>query len=375
MRNVPAGKILLPRWPVRQVRHPGRSFLRKHWFFPAVLAGLWLTPARPAAGPFPGTVPGTEIGSFLSANFEPSGGAWHPRLNQLFVCGDNSTIARLSPDGGSASNWNLAGNWEGIAIADPASDVVFLVDENTAHIREFDFVTGTAGRDFDLTAATPAPGIPALTAADLAALVDNGDNRGLEALTFVPATGDPEGGIFWAGSQENGSIYQFRLSLSTGNGVTYLGQFKNWPADQTDLAGLEYDWAYGMVLAVWDGPGVLRSLTPAGGIVHEWLLPAGSNDEEGLGYDGNTLFIAEDPAPASEVWRYDNFQADPPLTGDVNGSGQADAVDLVVAASVLADSVVEGEAPCQYPHRADYNRNGALDPADLGTLAQRLSGR
>jgi hypothetical protein len=90
-----------------------------------------------------------------------------------------------------------------------------------------------------------------------------------------------------------------------GGDATYLGTIRTWPAGDTDLSGLEYDWAKGVVLAVWDQSNVVRVLTPSGWILNEYHVPAGSNDEEGLGFDGLSLYIAEDPAPASEVWRYD----------------------------------------------------------------------
>lgn len=313
---------------------------RKLAYSVIIIAVLLGNSPMAAYGPFPGTVPGTEIGGGLSANFEPSGGAWHSRLNQLFVCGDDGRIARLNRDGAATANWSLAGNWEGIAVADPATDFVFVVNENTAHVREFNFVSGTGARDFNLTAATPGPGIPALTPADIEALVDSGDGRGAEALTFVPDPGDPEGGLFFVGSQENGYIYRFRLSLASGTDVVYMGKFKTWPDGDTDLSGLEYDSLHGVLLAVWDGSNVLRALTPAGLILQEWSLPAGSNDEEGLGYDGLSLFIAEDPAPASEVWRYDDFHpmGAPALFIDDIKAGEGDfgGTDATFAVSLSA---------------------------------------
>lgn len=85
------------------------------------------------------------------------------------------------------------------------------------------------------------------------------------------------------------------------------------------MSGLEYDWATGALLAVWDAQNIIRALWPDGTILHEWPVPSGSNDEEGLGFDGANLYIAEDPAPASEVWRYDQFLFTVPvvLTGFV----------------------------------------------------------
>ena len=325
--------------------------------------------AAMALEPFPGTVPGSEIGGGLSANFEPSGGAWHGRVDQLFLCGDDNTIARMSRDGSATTVWSLAGNWEGIAVADADSDLVYVVNENTAHIREFDFVVGAGARDFDLTTAPPGPDVLPLTAADVDALVDGGDGTGAESLTFVPDAGDPEGGRFLVGSQENGSIYFFRLSLSAGTSATYLGKVKTWPSGNNDLSGLEYDWVHGVLLAVWDAANVLRALTPAGAILHEWSLPAGSNDEEGLAYDGQSLFIAEDPAPASEVWRYDDFAPMSLLTIADASVGEGDT------GSVEASFTVTLAPACLHQvtvHWATAD-GSATQPADYGAGAGDLS--
>lgn len=254
--------------------------------------------------PFPGTGSGTEIGGGLASGFEPSGAAWNPVTGKLFLCGDNGAIARMNPDGTATTTWSLTGNWEGITLANQATAIVFVVDEDTAVVREFDAATGTAGRSFSLTTATAAAGVTPLAAGDLDALLDGGDGTGAEALAFVPVAGAPEGGEFHVGSQENGTIYRFRLSLSSGTTVTYLGKFKTWTASHNDLSGLEYDPSSGLLVAVWDSQNVIRALTPAGQIVAEWEVPAGSNDEEGIVLAGPWVFIAEDPAPASEVWRY-----------------------------------------------------------------------
>jgi hypothetical protein len=258
-----------------------------------------------ALEPFPANQPGVEIGSFLSSNFEPSGSAWHTRLNQLFVCGDNGRIARMNADGSATVNTNLAGNWEGLAIADPASNFIYIVNETNARITEYNFQSASATRVFQLSTAQAAIGVTPLDAQDIEALIDSGDNRGVESLTFVPNAADPEGGEFYAGSQENGFIYRFRLSLSAGTSVTYLGKFKTWPAGDNDLSGLDYDPARGVLIAVWDASNVIRVMSASGVIFHTFALPAGSNDEEGIALSPSALFIARDPAPASEVWRYD----------------------------------------------------------------------
>jgi DNA-binding beta-propeller fold protein YncE len=293
---------LCSRFPPRLVR----------MFSAMVLLGM--APWVQGADPFPGTVPGTEIGGGLPSGFEPSGAAWDPVRGQLYVCSDGGRVARMNSDGSSLLVRTVAGDLEGVAIVTPGSDFVFVVNEATAQIIEVNFSTGAVTRTFSLLTATPGQSVPALSAGDLDALQDGGDGDGAEALAFVPDNSDPEGGLFFVGSQENGTIYKFRLSLSSGTTVTYEGKFKTWPSNNNDLSGLEYDWTGGArLLAVWDNQDVIRVITPIGGILREWDMPSGSNDEEGLGFDGSNLFIAEDPSPASQVWRYSDFGAAVPV--------------------------------------------------------------
>lgn len=238
-----------------------------------------------AADPFPGPLPGTEIGAGLPAGYEPSGDVWHPRLEQLFVVGDGGTVSRMSPDGTGVVNWTVGGDLEGITYADPSTDTLYLGIEHPDGIRQFDFTTGVAGRTFDLT--------PWLTGPD---------NSGLEALTFVPDAADPEGGLFWAGLQNDGRIYVFRLSIkssTTATTVTHVTTLTPAPG-ATDIAGLEYNPTNGLVYVVFDGPNLLIAMRTDGTVVGQWDLPG--NDQEGVAIRGCTMFIAEDVG--KEVWSY-----------------------------------------------------------------------
>ncbi len=280
---------------------------RTHLFL--LLSSALLASQTPTArgDGFPNAAP-TDIGAKLPKKFEASGGAWHPRLDRLFTVSDNGKIAELNSTGSELRSWSIKGNWEGVAVADPKSDFIYLVDEKLGVIREFDFAKGAlTSRAFNLTTATPSPGVPALTTEDLDALVDgeDQDNRGVEALAFVPDAADPEGGYFVAGSQENGTIYKFRLSLHAESQVVYLGKFKSWT--YTDLSGLEWDWTRKVLLAVWDKDHRIRTMNADGTMISEWKTPAGTKDVEGLAVNGNSLFIMQDGDDlAKSVRRYDN---------------------------------------------------------------------
>jgi hypothetical protein len=163
----------------------------------------------PAQSPFPGTLPGADISSGLPGGFEPSGAAWHLRLQQLFVIDDSGTLASLAPNGALLNSWTIGGDLEGVCIADPDSPMVYIARENPDAILEFDIEAGVVKRTFDLTATLTGP-----------------DDRGMEALTFVRNASQPEGGRFYAGLQNDGRVYVFRLPIitsQTSTSATFLG--------------------------------------------------------------------------------------------------------------------------------------------------------
>lgn len=307
-------------WRVNFIETTRVGAARRRWSLivgVAVLLAVCVSGQQAFAVAFPGDVPGTNIGASLPSGFEPSGAAYHPVLDRVFVCGDGGRIARMTTSGSSVTTWNVAGDLEGIAIADTTSTLVYVANEDDGSLKEFNTATSSVTRTFALTTAPAAPSVAALNAADIDALTDDNssDGTGIEALTFVPDAAAPDGGVFWVGSQENGTIYKFRLSLASGGSTAvYLGKFKTWTAPHNDLAGLEYDWASGNVLAVWDNQDTIRALRPDGTVFRTWDVPSDSNDEEGLAFDGSRLFIARDPASDHEVFRYENFGGALPVT-------------------------------------------------------------
>lgn len=60
--------------------------------------------------------------------------------------------------------------------------------------------------------------------------------------------------------------------------------------------------------------------------------------------------------------------------GDVNADGLVNALDLVMAWQILLDRIDTDLYPCLQPDLADFNHSGAIDAADLVTLANLLAG-
>jgi len=189
----------------------------------------------------------------------------------------------------------VTGDLEGICVADPASDFLYVGTEQPNQIKEFRISTGFVTRTFDLN--------PWMSGAS---------GQGLEALTFVPDPGNAEGGTFYAGLQNDGSIYRFSLPIltsATSTTVSLLGSF-NPVSGRSDLSGLDYDRASGALYAIYDGPNLMRAMTTAGSFLKEWTLP-GSN-QEGIAVRGSSLFIAED---SGDIMLYAPFQPVPEPSG------------------------------------------------------------
>lgn len=267
-----------------------------------VIAGS--TASAFAADPFPAD-PGAPL-STLSNSFEPSGLAWHEGLDRLFVVSDEGTIAQLSPAGAVEASWTVAGaDLEGITVADPMSDFVYLGVEDPDAIIELDLVSGQVTRTFDVTAF----------------MQSQDETKGLEALTFVP-DGGPEGGLFYAGLQEDGLVYVFELpirSSAVSTTVTFVGTLAPGPG-LSDLSGLHYHAANDTLYAVFDNPAEIHAVVPQDGqLIASWELAGW--DQEGVVVHGCDLYVAEDPI--AEVWRYPRF----PAGGDSDGDGVDDCRD------------------------------------------------
>ncbi|MEZ5976850.1 MAG: hypothetical protein R3F34_01340 [Planctomycetota bacterium] len=254
--------------------------------------------------------PPVEIGTGLPTTSEASGIAWHEGREQWIVVGDEGLLAALSPGGAVLTQWSVPGDLEAVCVADPNRDRVYLAREQPDAVLEFDLVTGTVLRVFDVSAWFPGP-----------------SNDGVEALTFVPDANDPEGGLFWAGSSLDGTVHRFRLpilSSATSNQVLHVDSFV--PSSSKELRGLDADPVAGVVYALYSDPPAVRVLGPSGNTLANWPVPAapGGARAEGVGVRGCELALAEDAGRSgiSRVERYSGVDAFSPcrtLEADVAG--------------------------------------------------------
>lgn len=285
-----------------------------------------VSPAAWPGSPFPGTLPGVDIAGQLPSGYEPSGAAWHPRLEKLFVVSDGGLVSMMDFDGTSVTTWVVPADLEAISVADPSGPFVYLGVEHPDAIYEFDFVQGAVTREFDLTGTLTGP-----------------NGNGLESLAFV---GDPmhtEGGVFYAGLQDDGQVYVFDLPIATSSTSTSVVHVSTFApvSGRDDLSGLAWVASQSTLYAAYDSHDLLRAMQADGTFIDEWMLPGTA--QEGITFFGCTLFVAHDST--AEVLRYEF-----PDPTDQDADGHVDCLDNCPQAI--------------NPSQADGDADGAGDVCD-----------
>jgi hypothetical protein len=284
------------------------------------------------AEPFPPeSLPGVAIGGNLPAGYETSGIVWHSRLQKFFLISDGGVVSSMNADGSGVTNWYPGGDLEGITIARPQSNFVYVGIEHPDSIREFNITTGLMTRTFTLTS-----------------WMTGADNSGLEALTFVPDANDPEGGLFYAGLQATGQIFVFRLPILSSTTSTTVTYIRTIPARNgvTDISDMHYEASQGVLYAIYDSANLLRAMEPDGTLIRELVLPG--NDQEGITLKGIELYIGEDYGGGGNVFRYSPFKVFP--QPDLNADAKVNLWDFALLA-------------------AHWNGDGVFDISDLAIIA------
>jgi hypothetical protein len=192
----------------------------------------------------------------------------------------------MDADGNNVMHSPLPGDLEGITVANPNSNFIYVGREDNS-ILEYDITTNLPTRIFNLRK-----------------WMKGSSASGLESLTFVADENDPEGGLFFAGKQRDSVIYIFRLpiiSSGTSSSVKFQSSFQA-ASRRTDLSGLHYDATNNVLYAIWDSSNLLRAMRPDGTLLEEWVLPG--KHQEGIAFQGSNLVIAQDNGP---VIRYKSF--------------------------------------------------------------------
>ncbi len=249
----------------------------------------------------------------------------------------------MTDAGTELTHWVVNQDLEAVTVAFPQSDFIYLGVEHPDSIYEFNVVEGRVTRIFDLTP-----------------WMDGPKNDGLEALTFVPDPVDPEGGLFYAGMQDTGRIFVFRLPISSSTDSTVITPVRSMLPlnDEKKISGMHYAPAQGVIYAIYDNADLLRVITPDGTLISQWDLPG--DDQEGVALKGRELYLCEDyGGDGSGVFCYAPFRVLP--QPDLNADGKVDLQDF----SVLAADWNHDEEQIV----ADVNGDNRLDLADIAILA------
>lgn len=307
--------------------------------------GILLVLCAPApAQSFPGQTPGTDLTFALPAAFEGSGAVWHPVLQKLFLVSDDGRMTVTEASGALSVTRFVPGDLEGITIADPNSNFVYIGVEDPDSVLEVRIDNGAIVRSFDLTPWMVDPA-----------------NKGLEGLAFVPDPLDPEGGLFFAGEQNDGRIYKFRLpikSSATSTAVTYLGNVQP-VAGRTDIRELSWDGEHGILWCEWFTPLKIGKLTSTGTFVSEWNMIGAK--PEGIAVKGCDLFVTEDNG-APSLWKYTAF----PSAADCPRLA-TDTAHVSLALGANATFALHSDAPL--PANALYLLLGSASGTVPGLLA------
>lgn len=214
-------------------------------------------------------------GSVIATYSDASGLAWHESRQSLFVVQNTGTLRELDASGNLKDSWAVAGDLEGITLAEN-DRYVYIGIENPDSIVEFDLQTeALSGKSWNLTAWMTGP-----------------DNSGLEGLSF-------RNGYFLAGLQADGKIYVFNVNLSVSGDVSFMEPaITPYASYSSDVAGLDYNSDTGLSYVIYDAYDALIELNAADGIVEHYTLPGTA--QEGIAIKANCMLRVADAYVAND---------------------------------------------------------------------------
>lgn len=267
---------------------------------------LVMTGSASMASPWPSGSTGTDIGGDLPSGFEPSGIVWDDFTGALWVVDDEGQLARMLDDGTSTDYWTLSTglDLESVAVTG-TTPKLYLGEEDPPTIREYNSSSTAAPTS---TGRFWALGVPVTS------------GSGMEGLTWVPNGYHPyansaSGGVFFASSQSNGTIYVYDVNLSiSGSTPSLLGSFKP-DAAQTDVSDLYFSKATRTLFVLYGTANKMVEIdttTTSFSIMSSYTLSTSTGTQEGVtllpqcpGALTN-IYIAYDNA-AHTVDLFDNF--------------------------------------------------------------------
>ena len=292
---------------------------------------------------------GTNIATYSDA----SGLVWHEARGSLFVVQNTGTLRELDANGTQKGSWAVAGDLEGIALAEN-DRYLYIGIEHPDSIVEFDLQTEVlTGKSWDLTTWMTGP-----------------DNSVLEGLAY-------RGGYFLAGLQADGKIYVFNVNLASGGDVSYVETIIPYASYTSDISGLEYNSDTGMTYVEYDSYDALLEMNSGNEVSKHYSLPGTA--QEGFALDPNCLahtavaYIANDDTGV--ITKYTGYPVTC-LDADEDGveyTSDCNDYDATISASQTYHRDIDGDglgdtntttSVCSLTAPEGYVSNSS-DPADI----------
>ena len=294
-------------------------------------------------------------GSTIATYSDASGLAWHESRQSLFVVQNTGTLRELGEDGTLKDSWAVAGDLEGITLAENDRYLYIGIEKPNDSIVEFDLQTeALSGKSLDLT--------PWMASAD--------PNQGLEGLAY-------RDGYFLAGLQEDGKIYVFDVNLDVSGDVSFVSTITPYASYSSDISGLEYNSDTGMTYVEYDSHNALLEMNSSNEISKYYSLPGTAQEGFTMKTDCMNrtadVFVANDDTGI--VSKYSGY----PITcldadsDGVNYASDCNDYDATISANQtffrdadgdgLGDSQTTTSA-CSLTAPAGYVSN-STDPADI----------
>jgi hypothetical protein len=218
---------------------------------------------------------------------EPSGICWHSGRETLFVVGDEGDVCEIETDGTLIKRKRIRkADFEGITH-DPATGLLYIAVEGLEAVLEVDPETFDVLREFSIPRTL-----------DGGTLM-KAKGQGIEAITFVPDSEHPQGGLFLVANQafdltdeeDISAIFQVELPLrDPGAAPKLLGYFE---PGIIDLSGLHYDPATGNIFVISDVTNTIHEYSADHVLLRSYAFP-GENQEGITADNAGFWYVAQD---------------------------------------------------------------------------------
>lgn len=296
------------------------------------------------AAPWPGSSTGTDLGDDLTSGFEPSGIVWDNFTGALWLVGGANNVSRMLSDGNATENWTFSGvqDLESITVTG-TTQKLYLGGENPPTIWEYN------------SSSTAAP-----SSANKSWVLDLpvSGNSGMEGLAWVPNGYHPypnssSGGLFYASTQYDGTIYVYDVNLSQ-SGSAILGHIDSFTPDptQTDISDLYFSTDTRTLFVLYDAANKVLEVdtsTENYSIMSFYTLPSSTTGQEGVtllpqcpGATTNFYLADDEENLAHRVYSFDGY---PQLcttvlapTADATTNQAASGTNYGLSSSLTVDS-------------------------------------